>query len=113
MKEKFPGALKPASASVDTALILICEKCGRKLAGEDGANLAVEFQKELKGEIMSRLGKGVVRAVATSCLDVCPQSQIAMAISRFAPGGLEFFTAQPEDLEALIPSLIDSLTSDR
>ncbi len=80
-----------AESPVTDALILICEKCGKKISKSD-ENPAQKLQASLKDELKSRLGKGKVRAVLVGCMDVCPDDEIAIAISRSdALGGKDEF----------------------
>jgi len=81
----------------------VCENCGRKLVAAGGSpNPAIQLQQEMKLEIKERFGKGVVRAVSTSCLDICPQGRVAVGIANAhsdkSTANLEFFTVAPEDL---------------
>lgn len=84
--------LVPVPAPVTEALILICEKCGKKLSGGDDNNPARALVQELKGKIKEAGGKGKQRAVITGCLDVCPKDAITIGVSRPTGHGDEFFT---------------------
>jgi hypothetical protein len=92
--------LETADAPVREALILVCEKCGKKMMKSgDSINPALEFQQKLKSDIKERFGKGVVRAVSSSCLDVCPDKKLAIAVA--TPNKLKFFTLQLADIETV------------
>lgn len=93
---------------MESGLILICEKCGKKLGAAEGSNPAVEFKDQMKEDIAAELGKSVVRAITTSCMKVCPDGKITIAIARTAPAKLEFFTVDPEDLGKVGVSLVDA-----
>lgn len=67
---------------VTEAMIFICEKCGKKIASDAANNPAREIVDTLKAEIKANGHKGKLRAVLTSCMDICPENEIAMAISR-------------------------------
>ncbi len=85
----------------------ICEKCGKKLGGED--NIAVGFQKQMKKETSLEMGKQV-RVMVTSCLNVCPEGKIAMAIIPVnGSGPAEFLVADPASLDAARVDLIAKL----
>jgi hypothetical protein len=61
-------------------LILICEKCGKKLAGsKSSANPSYEMKDWLKKELKERDLWGTSRVVTTTCLDICPDDKIAVA----------------------------------
>jgi predicted metal-binding protein len=67
---------------VSEALILVCEKCGKKLVSGDEENPSRTLQTSLKEKIKEEHGKGKFRAVITSCMDICPKDEIAVAIVR-------------------------------
>ncbi len=90
-----------AEAPVSQALILICEKCGKKVATDFEHNPSRDLQAALKEEIKARGDKGVIRAVVTSCMDICPKDEIAIAISRSQQAGGQdrFYTIQGGDVQ--------------
>ena len=98
--------LKPAPAPVTTAMILICEKCGKKLCADPDKNPSRLLQAELKEKIKSRYGKGVLRPIVTTCMDICPNEEVAIAISRTGEAP-QFFTLRKEDLSDAAETLID------
>jgi predicted metal-binding protein len=78
---------------VSEALILVCEKCGKKLVSGDEENPARTLQTSLKEKIKEEHGKGKFRAVITSCMDICPKDEIAIGILRPSHSEKdEFFT---------------------
>jgi predicted metal-binding protein len=103
--------ITPAKSPVSEALILICEKCGKKLSNSD-ENPARALQAALKEKIKSDGNKGVIRAVITSCMDVCPKDEIAIAVSKAGgPSGCKdtFFTLKsdhPEDEAQTVLNLL-------
>lgn len=61
-------------------LILICEKCGKKLSeSKSDLNPAIELKDWLKKELKNRDLWGTSRVVTTTCLDICPDQKIAVA----------------------------------
>ena len=71
-------------------LVIVCEKCGRKLTkSPDAPNPALALKDWLKNEFLSRDLWGESRAVTSSCLDICPEGKVAVA-----------FTGDRPDLEA-------------
>lgn len=61
-------------------LVLVCDKCGKKLAdAAGGTNPAATLKDWLKKELVSRSLWGSSRVVVTSCLDICPEERIAIA----------------------------------
>ena len=97
--------MKIAAAPVSEALILICEKCGKKLVGDTDSNPARDLQQELKAKIYEQGLKGQVRAVVTTCMDVCPKNEIAVAISP-ARGGDDFLTLEMNELSGAADALL-------
>ena len=74
------------------SLILVCEKCGKKLDGK--GDYAQELKKEWKQEFQSAGLWGESRIVVTSCLDVCPSGE--MAVARVTDAGPEVYTFKPK-----------------
>lgn len=77
-----PHMLEKTPSPVNSALILICEKCGKKLSGSDDSekNPSRLIQKEMKGIIADQIGKRELRAVVTTCMNVCPKDKIATCL---------------------------------
>jgi hypothetical protein len=98
-----PASLTPVASPVSDALILICEKCGNKLCRAPGENPAREIAQRLKQDIRALGDKRKVGCVLASCIDVCPEREIAVAISRMA-GANEFLscTGRPQEAARLI-----------
>ena len=95
--------LTPSDRPIETALILICEKCGKKLSGSNDpdVNPSRLLQAGLKAGISADGQKGALRAVVTTCLDVCPEGTVAVAIVPMAPGdvlGPVFYEVDVSDL---------------
>jgi hypothetical protein len=69
---------------VNQAMVFICEKCGKRAKGSDknpSHRLASKFKRLTKDEF----GKGSVRIALTSCMDICPDDQIAISIQPTVP----------------------------
>src|SRR5947209_8499653 len=58
-------------------LVLICEKCGKKL--DPKANPTPMLKDSLKKSLVAEGLWGTTRVVTTSCLDICPEGKIAVA----------------------------------
>jgi hypothetical protein len=59
-------------------LILVCRKCSAKRSGGFGPDGEANLRDLLKAEIRSHGLKGVVRAVETDCLDLCPEYGVSV-----------------------------------
>lgn len=78
-KATVPGVID-ADMPVQEKMIWICEKCGFKLADDESENPTRKLQKALKSIIGDHKRKREVRAMVTSCMNVCPSRKIAAAI---------------------------------
>lgn len=102
---KSPGeTLHEAESPVSRAIVAICEKCGKKIAtqanlGPD-VNPSRDLQKHLKVDFANAFGRGVVRPVTSSCLDVCPDGEITVGIFRTdeTRPSHEFFTFEMKNM---------------
>ena len=93
----------PVTSPVSEALILICEKCGKKLSRVPDDNPSRTIQLRLKEEIRADGSKGKLRCVLTGCMDVCPDRAIAVGFSRTEkPDQFFTFTGQPEEAAQVI-----------
>jgi predicted metal-binding protein len=99
--------ITPVKPPVSEALILICEKCGKKLSNSD-ENPSRALQAALKEKIKSDSNKGVIRSVLTSCMDVCPKDEIAVAISKTG-GKDKYFTLKSDHPEDEAQTLLNLL----
>lgn len=67
-------------------LVIVCEKCGKKLAKDPSApNPAHELKDWLKKQMLSRDLWGANRVVTSSCLDICPEGKVAVAFTSDRP----------------------------
>ncbi len=73
------STLEVVESPFKKALILVCEKCGKK-AGSKDENFSSRLQKELKRSANNRFGKHQVRTVVTSCFDICPKNRVVACI---------------------------------
>jgi hypothetical protein len=93
---------------VSTGLILICEKCGKRMKAAFDENPSRELVARLKKGSKAVFGKGQVRAALTSCLDICPDNRISVAI--VPTGGhadrARFFTVKASDIKGTSESIV-------
>jgi predicted metal-binding protein len=86
---------------VSTGLILICDKCGKRMKADFDENPSRELVARLKKESKEVFAKGQVRAALTSCLDICPDNRISVAI--IPTGGqsepARYFTVKASDIK--------------
>ena len=84
-----------------TGLILICDKCGKRMKADFDENPSRELVARLKKESKEAFGKGEVRAALTSCLDICPENRISVAIVPTGghAEGARYFTVKASDIK--------------
>lgn len=58
-------------------LILVCRKCSAKREGGFGPDRDKTLREVLKAHIRGHNLKGVLRAVETDCLDLCPEDAVS------------------------------------
>lgn len=67
-------------------LIIVCEKCGKKLASPaDAPNPSHALKDWLKKQLLARDLWGANRVVTASCLDICPEGKVAVAFTSDRP----------------------------
>ena len=82
--------VREAEAPVSTGMIWICEKCGYKLSDSDHDSPARSLQKAIKSRISENKRKREVRALVTSCMNICPSKKIAVALADLKGGKVRF-----------------------
>jgi len=102
--------LEKIPAPVET-LILICEKCGKKLVQEEQDNPSSLIQKKLKSRIKQELPLRTARAITTSCMNVCPSG--AITVAKIAPlqenTTTQFYTLSEKDIDEASDLIFDEL----
>ncbi len=96
---KQNSLVRLTDAPVELALVLVCEKCGRRVA-DSKKNPSHHLVSKLKRMTKNEFGKGAVRAVLTSCLDLCPDQRVAIAVIPTASGiPTHFFETDVDDVD--------------
>jgi hypothetical protein len=99
----------PVESPVSQAMVSISEKCGRR-AGGSGKNISHRLASHFKRWVKRHFSKGDIRIVLTTCMDICPDDQVAVAIQPNAPGvGPSFVVVDIDDVEASSESLLGTL----
>lgn len=63
-------------------LVLICEKCGKKMMTEGSSkNPTLELKDSVKRDLVAEGHWGNVRVSTSSCLDICPDGKIAVSFT--------------------------------
>ena len=92
-----------------TGLILICDKCGKRLEADYDENPSRELVARLKKASKDAFGKREVRAALTSCLDICPDNRISVAI--VPTGGqsaqAQYLTVKASDLKGSSETIVE------
>jgi predicted metal-binding protein len=94
---------------VSTGLILVCEKCGKRMKGDSDKNPSRKLASRLKKMSRELFDKREVRVAMTSCLDICPPNRVSVA---FVPVGRPtatptFFTVKTEDIESTSHDILE------
>ncbi len=86
---------------VSTALILVCDRCGKRMKSDLDKNPSRQLVSRLKKTSRELFEKGEVRAALTSCLDVCPRDRLTIAIvATHGPVSQpRFFTVRADDID--------------
>jgi predicted metal-binding protein len=86
---------------VSTGLILVCDKCGKRMKADYDENPSRELVSRLKKGSRDVFDKGEIRAALTSCLDICPEDRISVAIvpTGAGSGATRYFTVKASDIE--------------
>jgi len=92
-----------------TGLILICDKCGKRMKADFDANPSRELVARLKKESKHVFGKRQVRPALTSCLDICPEGRISVAIVPTGrhSNGARYLTVKASDLKDTAQSIVE------
>ena len=81
------------------ALILICEKCGAKIASESSENPSHVIQQNLKNIIKQSMPMKEYKAVLTGCISICPKDEISLGIINIETDKSVFYTIKKNDDE--------------
>jgi predicted metal-binding protein len=108
MDDKADSALQHVKPSVTRALIFVCDKCGKKLDEIDGDRPSRALASALKHEAKARFGKGEIRAMTSSCLDICPKERVTVCINNLTTGATQFMVVKPKKLDQVVAQILDS-----
>jgi predicted metal-binding protein len=88
-------------APVSTSLILVCDKCGKRMQSDLDENPSRQLVSRLKKMSRELFQKGEIRAALTSCLNICPQDRLSIAIVPTENSGSapRFLTVKTDDIE--------------
>lgn len=75
-------SFQPEAPPWSDALVVICSKCGKKLASKENEDPSEELKGELKSRVKEEGLKHQLRVVTSSCMDLCPKDRIAVAVIR-------------------------------
>lgn len=91
----------------DETVVMICTKCGIQFQATKDQEAPERIKSDLKAIAKAKLGKGAVRVITTSCLNICPVDKIAIAVaSKTRP---EVFSAQVVGPEVDALELFDKI----
>lgn len=96
-------------------LVLVCERCTRERIPEETPEIAARIGDfNLRDWLKQRLKAdghwGAVRAVSTSCMDVCAPGKVTVCVAPAGAPEAEAVVVDPiEDREELYRSIVDRL----
>ena len=100
----------------DSGLVLVCERCFKERIPEEDPDKAAEIGDfNLRDWLKTRLKEdghwGKVRAISTSCMDVCARRRVTVVIDPKVEGGAaEAFVVDPlADRETLYRLIVERL----
>jgi predicted metal-binding protein len=100
-----------AEPPIRLAMVFVCEKCGNRISGSD-KNPSHRLASKIKKAAKRRYEKGGIRAVVTSCMNVCPDDRIAICI---APCNRDekvaFYTVSAADLGQTADAIINAVAA--
>ena len=97
-------------------LVLVCERCFKERIPEEDPETAAEIGDfNLRDWLKARLKEdghwGKVRAIATSCMDVCARRRVTVALDPQNGDASDVFVVDPlKDREALYSAIVRMLS---
>ncbi len=105
---------------MNSGLVLVCERCYKERIPEEDPEKAAEIGDfRLRDWLKARLKEdghwGKVRAISTSCMDVCARRRVTVVIDPQMDGkSSEAFVIDPVvDRETLYATIVDRLVTDQ
>jgi len=103
-----------------SGLVLVCERCAKERIPEEDPDKAQEIGDfHLRDWLKARLKEdghwGRVRAINTSCMDVCARRRVTVAIDPQRRGAVaEVYIVDPiDDREELYRTIVETLVHER
>ena len=96
-------------------LALICERCSAERIPEESPEIAARhgdfrLREWLKATLKERGEWGAIRAISTSCMDVCAKGRVTVCIAPSDGRPSEVFVVDPlDDREALYARIVATL----
>jgi len=105
---------------LNSGLVLVCERCYKERIPEEDPDKAAEIGDfDLRAWLKTRLKEdghwGKVRAISTSCMDVCARRQVTVVIDKqTGTKATEAFVVDPvADRESLYRTIVERLGEGR
>lgn len=104
---KVSRLISPVEAPASCALVMVCESCGKR-AVDTGGDSSKRLASRIKKICKRRWEKGEVRAILTSCMNVCPDDRIAVCIApSAAQSTVSYLTVPADDVESSAEAVAD------
>ncbi|MBC7537969.1 MAG: hypothetical protein H7281_04060 [Bacteriovorax sp.] len=89
--------IESAEVGWGETVVMICTKCGKQFQSAHNQAAPERIKGDLKSIAKAELGKGSVRVITTSCLNICPVDKIAIAVaSKNEPGTFKGYLVDPD-----------------
>jgi len=106
---KSKRLVQPVEPPATQAMVSICEKCGKR-AGGSGKNVSHRLASHFKRLVKRTFVKGEIRIVLTSCMDICPDDSVAVAITPTTSGVTpSFLLVDIDDIDASSEALVRAI----
>lgn len=91
-----------------SGILLICEKCGKKL--DDGENPTLAFRDRAKDAMKKEGVWGKSRVIVTSCLGTCPSGEITVVDVSTHDRAPSHYTLKVKELDAFFERWLSERT---
>lgn len=81
-KNKLDTKIDEVEAGWSEAVVMVCTDCGGQFSTSELQNSPERIKADLKAVTKANLGKGVVRVINTTCLNICPENKIAITVAK-------------------------------
>lgn len=101
---------------IKSGLVLVCQRCSKERIPEEDPEIAAQIGDfSLRDWLKTRLKEdghwGPIRAISTSCMDVCARGRVTVCIEPHEGEETVMIVDPIAEREALYQTIVDQLTS--